>query len=120
MICYIPFVCEPRRNPAAFYFKLKAKETKKCRAFRMSESESADFSEVRVQKFRTLKTLRTQRQCVCLLTNLYCKEVKNFEFSKNQIFKYMGRNIFLNQFFFNSKNSKILNFGSRCRKVTIS
>jgi hypothetical protein len=35
------------------------------RAFRTSESESADFSEVRVRKFRTLKTLRTRTQRVC-------------------------------------------------------
>jgi nucleoid DNA-binding protein len=33
------------------------------RAFRTSES--ADFSEVRVRKFRTLKTLRTRTQRVC-------------------------------------------------------
>jgi hypothetical protein len=43
------------------------------RAFRTSES--ADFSEVRVRKFRTLKTLRTRTQRVCLFTHLYCKEV---------------------------------------------
>jgi hypothetical protein len=37
------------------------------RAFRLSESESgsADFSEVRVRKFRTLKTLCTRSQHVC-------------------------------------------------------
>jgi hypothetical protein len=47
------------------------------RAFRTteSESESADFSEVRVRKFRTLKTLRTRTQRVCLFTHLYSKEV---------------------------------------------
>jgi hypothetical protein len=39
------------------------------RAFRTSESESADFSEVRVRKFRTLKTLRTRTQRVCLFTH---------------------------------------------------
>jgi hypothetical protein len=43
------------------------------RAFRTSES--ADFSEVRVRKFWTLKTLRTRTQRVCLFTNLYSKEV---------------------------------------------
>jgi hypothetical protein len=35
------------------------------RAFRTSESESADFSKARVRKFRTLKTLRTRTQRVC-------------------------------------------------------
>jgi hypothetical protein len=45
------------------------------RAFRTSESESADFSEVLVRKFRTLKTLRTRTQHVCLFTHLYSKEV---------------------------------------------
>jgi hypothetical protein len=35
------------------------------KAFRTSESESADFSEVRVRKYRTLKTLRTRTQRVC-------------------------------------------------------
>jgi hypothetical protein len=40
------------------------------RAFRTSES--ADFSEVRVRKFRTLKTLWTRTQHVCLFTHLYC------------------------------------------------
>jgi hypothetical protein len=40
------------------------------RAFRSSESEFADFSEVRVRKFRTLKTLRTRTQRVCLFTHL--------------------------------------------------
>jgi hypothetical protein len=52
------------------------------RAFRTSES--ADFS--RVRKFRTLKTLRTRTQRVCLFTHLYCKEVnisqKNSEIPK--------------------------------------
>jgi hypothetical protein len=43
------------------------------RTFRTSES--ADFSEVRVRKFRTLKTLRTRTQRVCLFTHLYSKEV---------------------------------------------
>jgi hypothetical protein len=59
------------------------------RAFRTSESESesesADFSEVRVRKFRTLKTLRTWIQRVCFFTHLYSKEVnisqKNSEIS---------------------------------------
>jgi hypothetical protein len=46
-----------------------------CRAFWTSMSESADFSEVWVRKFRTLKTLRTRTQRVCLFTHLYCKEV---------------------------------------------
>jgi hypothetical protein len=43
------------------------------RAFRTSES--ADFSEVGVRKFRTLKTLRTRTQRVCLFTHLCSKEV---------------------------------------------
>jgi hypothetical protein len=43
------------------------------RAFRTFESESADFSEVRVRKFRTLKTLRTRTQRVCLFKHLYGK-----------------------------------------------
>jgi hypothetical protein len=57
------------------------------RAFRMSESES----QVRgllwspSPKIRTLKTLRTRTQRVCLFTHLYCKEVnisqKNSEIS---------------------------------------
>jgi hypothetical protein len=55
----------------------------KSRAFRTSES--ADFSEVRVRKFWTLKTLRTRTQRVCLFTHLYSKEVnisqKNSEIS---------------------------------------
>jgi hypothetical protein len=55
------------------------------RAFWTSESESADFSEVQVRKFRTLKTLRTRTQRVCLFTHLYSKEVnisqKNSEIS---------------------------------------
>jgi hypothetical protein len=56
------------------------------RAFRMSESESTDFSEVRVRKFWTLKTLRTRTQRVCLFTHLYCKsqhftkKFRNFKF----------------------------------------
>jgi hypothetical protein len=58
------------------------------RAFRTSESESesesADFSEVRVRKFRTLKTLRTRTQRVCLFTHLYCKEV-NISQKKSEI-----------------------------------
>jgi hypothetical protein len=33
-----------------------------------------DFSEVRVRKFRTLKTLRTRTQRVCLFTHLFSKE----------------------------------------------
>jgi hypothetical protein len=41
--------------------------------------------QVRVRKFRTLKTLRTRTQRVCLFTHLYCKEVnisqKNSEIS---------------------------------------
>jgi hypothetical protein len=47
------------------------------RAFRTSESESesADFSEVRVRNFRTFLTLRTRTQRVCLFEHLYCKEV---------------------------------------------
>jgi hypothetical protein len=40
-----------------------------------SKSESADFSEGRVRKFWTLKTLRTRTQRVCLFTHLYFKEV---------------------------------------------
>jgi hypothetical protein len=46
-----------------------------------SESESADFSEVRVRKFRTLKTLRTRTQRVC--TVVWHGDVgffKNFNF----------------------------------------
>jgi hypothetical protein len=56
------------------------------RAFRTSESESesADFSKVRVRKFRTLKTLRTRTQRVCLFTHLYCKEV-NISQKKSEI-----------------------------------
>jgi hypothetical protein len=53
------------------------------RAFRTSES--ADFREVRVRKFRTMKTLQTRTQRVCLFTHLYSKEVnisqKNSEIS---------------------------------------
>jgi hypothetical protein len=56
----------------------------KTRAFRTSESESADFSEVRVQKFRTLKTLRTRTQRVCLFTHLYSKDV-NFSQKNSEI-----------------------------------
>jgi hypothetical protein len=56
----------------------------KPRAFRTSESEFADFSEVRVRKFRTLKTLRTRTQHVCLFTHLYCKEV-NISQKKSEI-----------------------------------
>jgi hypothetical protein len=36
---------------------------------------SPSLREVRVRKFRTLKTLRTRTQRVCLFTHLYCKEV---------------------------------------------
>jgi hypothetical protein len=53
-------------------------------AFRTSESESADFSQVRVRKFRTLKTLRTRTQRVCLFTHLYCKKV-NISQKKSEI-----------------------------------
>jgi hypothetical protein len=62
----------------------------KIRAFRTSESESADFSEVRVQKFRTLKTLRTRTQRVSLFTHLYCKEVNiSQKFSEISIFSFL-------------------------------
>jgi hypothetical protein len=56
------------------------------RAFRTSESESksTDFSEVRVRKFQTLKTLWTRTQRVCLFTHLYCKEV-NISQKKSEI-----------------------------------
>jgi hypothetical protein len=64
------------------------------RAFRTSES--ADFFEVRVRKVRTLKTLRTRTQRVCLFTHLYCKEVnisqKNSEIS---IFSFLNSYYFL-------------------------
>jgi hypothetical protein len=60
------------------------------RAFRTSESESADFSEVRVRNFRTLKTLRTRTQRVCLFTNLYCKEVNiSQKISEISIFSFL-------------------------------
>jgi hypothetical protein len=52
---------------------------------------SEKSSEVRVRKFRTLKTLRTRTQRVCLFTHLYCKEVnisqKNSEISIFFFFK---------------------------------
>jgi hypothetical protein len=54
------------------------------RVFRTSESESADFSEVRVRKFRTLKILRTRTQRVCLFTHLYSKDV-NISQKKSEI-----------------------------------
>jgi hypothetical protein len=43
-----------------------------CQSF-SSESESAEVL-VLVRKFRSLKTLRTRTQRVCLFTHLYCKE----------------------------------------------
>jgi hypothetical protein len=46
------------------------------RAFRTSEFESADFSEVRVRKFRTLKTLRTRTQRVCMFVCLLPQNVE--------------------------------------------
>jgi hypothetical protein len=63
----------------------------KIRAFRTSES--ADFSEVQVRKFRTLKTHRTRTGCVCLFRiytlkkSTFHKKIPNFEFflSKNPI-----------------------------------
>jgi hypothetical protein len=54
------------------------------RAFRTSDSESADFSEVRVRKFLALKTLRTRTQRVCLFTHLYSKE-DNISQKKSEI-----------------------------------
>jgi hypothetical protein len=58
------------------------------RAFRTSES--VDFSEVRVRKFRTLKTLPTRTQRVCLFTPLYCKEVNISQFfSEILIFSFL-------------------------------
>jgi hypothetical protein len=48
------------------------------------------FSDVRVQKFRTLKTLRTRTQRVCLSTHLYCKEVNiSQHFSEISIFSFL-------------------------------
>jgi hypothetical protein len=41
----------------------------------VSQSFSDVRVPVRVRKFRTLKTLRTRTQRVCLFTHLYCKEV---------------------------------------------
>jgi hypothetical protein len=77
------------RIPCFYHFWLcicaRMEQRQPTRAFRTSESESADFCEVRVRKFRTLKTLRTRTQRVCLFTHLYCKEVnisqKNSEIS---------------------------------------
>jgi hypothetical protein len=60
----------------------------KSRAFRTSES--ADFSEVRVRKFRTLKTLRTRTQRVCLFMHLYSKEVNiSQKISEISIFSFL-------------------------------
>jgi hypothetical protein len=78
-------VCGNSKTEAAIKLRLcKRNNSPAGRAFRTSESESesADFSEVRVRKFRTLKTLRTRTQRVCLFTHLYCKEVKKYWWCK--------------------------------------
>jgi hypothetical protein len=49
-----------------------------------AETSVFDFFEVRVRKFRTLKTLRTRTQRVCLFTHFYCKEV-NISQKKSEI-----------------------------------
>jgi hypothetical protein len=48
----------------------------KCHPLKI-QSKCQSFSDVRVRvrKFRTLQTLRTRTQRVCLFTHLYCKEV---------------------------------------------